>query len=186
MQPEQQPVRLVEIAEQYRRSRAQAAPAPGDAPEVARLKEAARAALDAVRLEEADDLLAQVEAEQDAALDQRQSEIQRQQRDIERQQTERAATAAQRGGIALTRLRYREAAQHFATAALRLPPGREEQALAWLDQEAEALYRQGEEFGDNAALVDAIARYRALLGRRATRARPARLGGDPEQPGHRA
>ena len=79
---------------------------------------------------------------------------------------ERAATAAQRGGIALTRLRYREAAEHFAAAARRLPPGEEEQALACLDQEAEALYRQGEEFGDNAALVDAIARYRALLDRR--------------------
>jgi hypothetical protein len=48
----------------------------------------------------------------------------------------------------------------------RLPPGREEQALAYLDYEAHALYRQGEEFADNAALVDAIARYRALLDRR--------------------
>jgi hypothetical protein len=69
--PEQQSVRLVEIAEQYRRSRAQAAPAPGDSPEVARLKETTRAALDVGRLDEADNLLAQVETAQDAALDQR-------------------------------------------------------------------------------------------------------------------
>jgi tetratricopeptide (TPR) repeat protein len=157
--PEQQPARLVEIAAQYRQLRAQVAALPGDVPEVARLKDAAREALDAGRLQQADELLVQVEAAQDAALE-------RHQREIERQQMERAATAAQRGGIALTRLRYREAAEHFAAAAARIPLGEEEQALAYLDQEAEALYRQGEEFGDNPALADAIERCRALLDRR--------------------
>jgi hypothetical protein len=96
--PEQQPARLAEIAEQYRQLRAQVAALPGDAPEVARLKDAARAALDAGRLQKADDLLVQVEVAQDAVLERRQ-------REIERQQMERAATAAQRAGIALTRLR---------------------------------------------------------------------------------
>ena len=71
--PEQQPARLIEIAAQWRQLRAQVAAEPGDAPEVARLKDAARAALDAGRLEEADDLLAQVEAAQDAVLDTRQT-----------------------------------------------------------------------------------------------------------------
>jgi tetratricopeptide (TPR) repeat protein len=171
--PEQQPARLVEIATQWRQLRAQVVAEPGDAPEVARFKDAARAALDAGQLEEADALLAQVETAQDAALDQgqrileqQQLELEQQQRQVEQQQTERAAIAAQRGGIALTRLRYREAAEHFAAAARQLPPGREEQALAWLDQEADALYRQGDEFGENAAFVEAVARYDALLGRR--------------------
>jgi tetratricopeptide (TPR) repeat protein len=150
--PEQQPARLVEIAAQVRQLRARVASEPGDAPEVAQLKDAARAALDAGRLEEADDLLAQVETAQDAVLD--------------RQQIERAAVAAQRGAIALSRLRYREAAEHFATAARRLPPGQEEQELVYLDQESDALYRQGNEFGDNAVLVEVIARRRALLYRR--------------------
>ena len=156
---EQQPERLVEIAAQYRQLRAQMAALPGDAPEVAWLKDAARSTLDAGRLQEADDLLVQVEAAQDAALD-------RQRREIERQQLERAATAAQRAGIALTRLCYREASEHFAAAARRVPSGDDDQALAYLDREADALYRQGHEFGDNDALVDAIGRYRALLGRR--------------------
>jgi tetratricopeptide (TPR) repeat protein len=171
--PEHQLTRLFEIATEWRQLRAQLAPNPGDAPEIARLKEAARAALDAGQRQEADDLLAQVETALDAALDQRQRMLEEQQRvleeqqrQVERQQTERASTAAQRGGIALTRLRYREAAAHFATAARRLPPGHEEQALAFLDQEAHALYRQGEEFGDNAALVAATACCRALLDRR--------------------
>jgi TIR domain len=79
---EQQPARLIEIAEHFRQLRAQVAAEPWDAPDVAQLKEAARVALDAGRLDQADDLLAQVEAAQDSALDQ--------------QQLERAATAAQR------------------------------------------------------------------------------------------
>ena len=164
--PEQQPARLVEIAMQWRQLHAQVAAEPSDAPEVTQLKDAARAALDAGRLDEADDLLARVETAQDAALDQRQLMLEQQQRQVEQQQIERAATAAQRGGIALTRLRYREAAQHFAAAARRLPPAQDEQAVAYLDQEAGALFRQGEEFGDNDALVDAIARLHALLDRR--------------------
>jgi hypothetical protein len=156
---EQQPARLVEIAQQFRQLRAQVAALPGDAPEVARLKDAAREALDAGRLQQADDLLVQVETAQDAELDRRQ-------REIERQQMERAAIAAQRAGIALTRLHYREAAEHFAAAAGRVPAGNENQVLAYLDREADTLYSQGDEFGDNDALVDAIGRYSALLGRR--------------------
>jgi hypothetical protein len=85
--------------------------------------------------QEADNLLVQLGTAQDAAFDD-------QQREIERQQLEQAAPAAQRAGIALTRLRYCEAADHFATAAKRVPPEHEEQALAYLDSSADALYRQ--------------------------------------------
>ena len=132
---------------------------PEDRPEVVRLRNAVRAALDAGRLQQADDLLVQVEAAQDNALD-------RQQREIERQQLDRAATAAQRASIAMTRLRYREAAEHFAVAAKRVPQGYEDGAVAYLDQEAEALYRQGDEFGDNNALVDAIKLCKLILDQR--------------------
>ena len=137
--PERQGGKLVEIAERYKQLVAQVAAAPGDDPEVAKLKGEAKAALDAGQLERADDLLARVQAAQDAAL--------------ERRQLEAAATAAQRGEIALTRLRYRDAAEHFAAAARRVPAGHEEQSLAYLDQEADALARQGDEFGDNPALA---------------------------------
>ena len=127
--PERQEAKLVEIAERYKQLVAQVAAAPGDDPEVAKLKGEAKAALDAGELERADDLLAQVQAAEDAAL--------------ERRQLEAAATAAQRGEIALTRLRYRDAAEHFAAAARRVPPGHEEQSLAYLDREAAALYQPG-------------------------------------------
>src|SRR5512132_2931012 len=149
--PERQEAKLVEIAEHYKQALAQVAAAPGDDPGVAKLKGEVKAALDAGELERADDLLAQVQAAQDAAL--------------ERRQLEAAATAAQRGEIALTRLRYRDAAEHFAAAARRVPPGHEEQSLAYLDREADALYRQGHEFGDNSVLTNAIDRFWALLKR---------------------
>ena len=44
--------------------------------------------------------------------------------------------------------------------------------LVDLDREAEALFRQGAESGDNAALAEAIDRYRALLDRRSRAAVP--------------
>ncbi len=146
---EQQETRLIEIAEDYTRVRAQVSAAPGDPPEIAKLKDEAKAALDAGEFERADSFLEQVLKAEDVA--------------IERRQLEAAHTSAQRGDIALTRLRYREAAQHFTAAAKRVPRKYEEEALTYLDREAMALYRQGGEFGDNVALADAISRYKALL-----------------------
>ena len=141
--PEKWDAKLAEIADHYRTLQQQVAAAPGDAPEIAGLKEQARAALDQGDLERADALLAQVIEAEDAAIDARRLQA--------------AATAAQRGQIALTRLRYLEAATHFADAAARVPPGHENQ-LAYLDARAEALYRHGDERGDNEALKDAIGR----------------------------
>ena len=51
--------------------------------------------------------------------------------------------------------------------------------MAYLDQEASALYQQGDEFGDNPALANAIDRYRALLKRRTRERVPLRLGRRP-------
>jgi hypothetical protein len=55
--PERQEAKLVEIAERYKQLVAQVAAAPGDDPEVAKLKGEVKAALDAGELERADDLL---------------------------------------------------------------------------------------------------------------------------------
>ena len=65
--PERQEAKLVEIAERYKQLLAQVAAAPGDDPEVAKLKGEAKAALEAGELERADALLAKVLAAQDAA-----------------------------------------------------------------------------------------------------------------------
>ncbi|QLH39801.1 MAG: tetratricopeptide repeat protein [Defluviicoccus sp.] len=141
--------KLAEIAERFKRLQQDLAATSGDTPEITRLKQDARIALEAGDLQRADDLLQQVLAEEDRANEQRRLQA--------------AVTSAQRGAIAMTRLRYRDAAGHFAGAAARVPPDHAAERLRHLDDEAKALYQQGNEFGDNEALQEAIERYRVLL-----------------------
>src|SRR3954451_14716229 len=147
--PERLAAKLGEVAERFKALQATAAAQPGDDPQVTALKAEAQMAIRAGDLAKADELLAQVEQRQTAALD--------------RLALNAAETSAQRGQVALTRLRYLEAAQHFASAASRIPSGQEDRRLAYLEQEAGALYQQGDEFGDNTALQSAIERRRQIL-----------------------
>src|SRR3954470_6669006 len=147
--PERLPAKLVEIAERFKALQATAAAQPGDDPKITALKAEAQTAISVGDFAKADQLLAEVEQLQTAALD--------------RLALNAAETSAQRGQVALTRLRYSEAAQHFASAVSRIPSGHEDRRLAYLEQEADALYRQGDEFGDNTALRSAIERQRQIL-----------------------
>jgi hypothetical protein len=105
--PERLAAKLVEIAERFRDLQATASAQPGDDPKIAALKTDAQKAIEAGELTKADALLADVETEQRRALD--------------RSAVDAAETSAQRGEIALTRLRYAEAAKHFANAAGAFP-----------------------------------------------------------------
>jgi tetratricopeptide (TPR) repeat protein len=118
---------------------------------MATLKADARKAVDAGDLRKTDALLAQIETRQREALD--------------RLAANAAATCGQRAEIALTQLQYREAAGHFATAAAILPlfDANEGARVGYLQREADALYRQGYEFGDKGALTDAIDRFKRIL-----------------------
>jgi hypothetical protein len=97
--PERLVAKLTEIAQQFKTLQKIAQTQSGDDAKIAALKEAARKAIDAGELAKADALLADVDAEQGKA--------------VEKLQANRAETSAQRGEIALTRLRYAEAAKHF-------------------------------------------------------------------------
>src|SRR4051794_4899833 len=147
--PERLAAKLVEIAERFKALQATAVAQPGDDPKVSSLKAEAQKAITAGDLAKADELLAEVEKIQTEALD--------------RLALNAAETSAQRGQVALTRLRYLDAAQHFATAASRMPSGHEDKRLVYLEQEADALYQQGDEFGDNRAASIAIERRRQLI-----------------------
>ena len=100
--------KLVEIAERYKQLVRQVAAAPGDDPEVAKLKGEAKRRLTPASWNGPTTCW----------------------RRCRRPRTRRSSggnwrrrqRAAQRGEIALTRLRYREAAQHSAAAAQRVPP----------------------------------------------------------------
>lgn len=147
--PEQQATKLAEIAARFNELREQVVVTADDDAEVARLKTEAQVALDAGRLDDADALLAAIFDAQGRA--------------IERRALEQAETAAQRGDLALTRLRYRDAARQLALAARTVPRGEDERRLDYLRREASALYKQGGEAGDNEALADSISRWRDLL-----------------------
>ena len=150
--PERLAAKLVEIAEQFQALKASASAQTGDDPKMTALKVEAQQAIENGDLVKADKLFAEVEVEQRRALDSLALNA--------------ADTAAQRGEIALTRLRYVEAAQRFAKAAGMLPPSNEPEAgrIGYLEREANALYQQGNEFGDNGALATAIERHTLILG----------------------
>jgi hypothetical protein len=128
------PGKLVEIAERYQTLVAQAGAAPGDDPETARLKAELQAALERVDLDRADALLAEILDAQD--------------RDLERRALEATATCAQRGEVAMTRLCYSDAAEHFAIATNRARLlGKISHLIAhrYEARQADALYHYGAE-----------------------------------------
>jgi len=149
--PERLPAKLVEIAESFKALKATALAQPGDDPKIAALKADAQKAIDAGELAKADALLADVEAEQRRAHD--------------RLAMNEAETSARRGDIAITRLRYREAATHFANAAAVFPPKSlyGDKRISYLQNQAAALFQQGDEFGDNGGLLSAIEQYTQLV-----------------------
>jgi tetratricopeptide (TPR) repeat protein len=149
--PERLAAKLVEIAERFKDLQATASAQPGDDPKIAALKTDAQKAVEAGELAKADALLADVETEQRQALD--------------RFAINAAETSAQRGEIALTRLRYAEAAKHFANAAGAFPANsaHEDKRITYLQRQAHAFYLQGEEFGDNGALLSAIEGFKRVL-----------------------
>jgi tetratricopeptide (TPR) repeat protein len=149
--PERLAAKLVEIAERFKALQATASAQPSDSPTIVSLRAEAQKAIETGDLAKADTLLATVEAEERRALD--------------RLAVNAAATAARRGEIALTRLKYDEAAKHFASAASVFPAkgAHEHERLGYLRSEIYALYWQGDERGDNGALTLAIERCRGLL-----------------------
>ena len=143
--PEKLAAKLVEIAEKFKDLQTAAAAQPGDDSKITALKAEAQKAIQDGQLGKADDLLAAIEKIQTEALD--------------RLALNAAQTTAQRGNLALTRLRYPEAARRFAEAATKVPQGHEDERWKYLNAEATAFYRQGNEFGDNTAAASAIERY---------------------------
>jgi tetratricopeptide (TPR) repeat protein len=146
--PERLAAKLVDIAQRFKELKTAAAAQPGDDANITALKAEAQKAIQDGELAKADEILAAIEKIQTEALD--------------RLALNAAQTTAQRGDVALTRLRYPDAAQRFAEAAAKVPQGHDDERWKYLNAEADALYRQGDEYGDNGAALSAIERYRHL------------------------
>jgi hypothetical protein len=94
--PERLAAKLIEIAERFRALQTSVSAQPGDDPRISQLKVDAQKAIEVGELDKCDELLGEVETEQRRSLD--------------RLAVQAADTSARRGEIALTRLRYLEAA----------------------------------------------------------------------------
>jgi tetratricopeptide (TPR) repeat protein len=124
---------------------------PGDTLAIAALKGESDEAIKAGRLAEAETILAQVDAEQ------------LKQESLLRENW--AQTAQTRAELAMQRIRYVDAAKFYADAAILLPDdeSHREKRLNLLVNQAKALYREGNEFGDNSALRSAIELNKRLI-----------------------
>ena len=104
---EELPAKLGEIAERHKALLAQIASVRMASPDVQAIKDQAHAAVERGDYEPAESLLSKAE---DAAL-----------ASADQLRLDAAALRAERGGLAFTRLDYRAAAEHFATAASLVP-----------------------------------------------------------------
>jgi tetratricopeptide (TPR) repeat protein len=160
--PEQISLKLGEIAARHRAMLDRWSVLDTADPSTAALAAEAKAAIDSGRYDQADALLVQTE-EQDAAAARQAEQLARDaQQAAERRWLNAAEKEGKRGDLAMTRLRYADAALRYAAAANTVPTSRQDARLGYLEQEAGALYHQGDERGDNTAASLTIDRYRAL------------------------
>jgi tetratricopeptide (TPR) repeat protein len=157
------PVRLTEIATHFAQTRDELAALDSDDPHTAELARAAKTALDAGRLSEADNALDQAKEAELAAMRQARELRAKAQAAEDRHALNAAKLLAGRGNIALTQLRYADAAQQFKDAADLVPPGHPSKTAGYLQGEAYSLYREADERGDNAALKQSIETWGLVL-----------------------
>jgi tetratricopeptide (TPR) repeat protein len=123
----------------------------------------ARTAIEIGDYDRADALLARAE-EADLAAARSAEELARQATAAaERRFLLAASRRAERGELSLIRLNYLEAAEHFKTALELVPAAATNVRGDYLCRYAGARYQHGDQKGDNAALREAVAAYRAAL-----------------------
>ena len=121
----------------------------------------AKAARDAGRLDELATALADITRTQREAGDRLEAHAREVAEELRLRREGQAESAAAEGALARARLAYREAATHYRAAAAALAATDEPRAWRYVVEAALALFAQGEEFGDNAALAEAIQLYRS-------------------------
>jgi len=165
VQLEQLPLKLGEVANQYKKFQAQLAALNPQNPLARRLAEQAETEIKAGRFEKAHQLLRQVTQAGIAAAQQARELRQKAQVAEDEQLIQAAASSSAEGDLSMTELHYLQAADLFKEAANLVPPGSayEDKRIDYLRKEADALYQQGDEFGDGSVLRSAIERYNRLL-----------------------
>ena len=165
---EQLPQKLAEVADQYKKFQAQLAALNPQNPLARGFVEQAQAEIKvgkADSLIKAHQLLSQAKQAQIAAAQQARNLRQKAQVAEDEQLIQAAASSAAEGDLAMTELHYLQGADLFKEAANLVPPGNayEDKRIDYLRREIRALYQQGDEFGDNSALLSAIERCKRLI-----------------------
>src|SRR5260370_11861263 len=150
---------LSKVAGDYKRLQAQAAALNPENPTARALVEQAKPEIDAGRFDRARELLHQATQAQIAAGQEARKLKEQAQAAEDAQMLGAARSTAAEGDVALTERRYREAADLFAQAADYVPCGHATERGWYLLRQADALYRQGDQRGDNAALRSSIEVY---------------------------
>jgi tetratricopeptide (TPR) repeat protein len=165
--PERLKSKLIEIASQFEVARQRLAALDANDPATMALAEQARVELDEGHHDAASAFLERAEEAELAAAAQARALAQQASAAADARQLHAVKARESRGEVALTRLRYREAAGHFSVAVSLLPASSlgDRGRLLW--RQANALDRQG----DNAALTEAIAIWNELSRREYTRKR---------------
>jgi tetratricopeptide (TPR) repeat protein len=156
VEPDELDARLREIAQRHLQLLTDLRTFRSEDPEVVRLKEQAAQAIEDGDYDRAEALLVEAE-EADLRAARRAQEI------ADQRFLSAAETRAERGELRLTRLDYLGAAEAFRTAADLVPEDAQDERGTYLLRQANALYRHGDERGDNAALVQAIGVHRQAL-----------------------
>jgi tetratricopeptide (TPR) repeat protein len=163
--PEQFPTTLFAIARDWRQAgeRIDALSTSRNlSPRAEALREKARAAHAAGRLDDARQALAAMAAEEQAALTRLEAHAAEIEAERRTRRTSLAQTKAAQAGVEKAALRYRAAAGLYQEASDLVAFDLSE-AWRWLLAAADALNDQGLEAGDNAALTDGIRCYRRAL-----------------------
>jgi tetratricopeptide (TPR) repeat protein len=160
---EKVPARLIEIATHFAQTRDELAALEPDDPHAAAMARSAKKALRVGQLADADGLLHQAEEGELAALQQARELKEKVQQAEDRHALNAAKLLAGRGNIALTQLQYADAAERFKQAGTLVPPGHPADTVDYLHRQADALYREGDERGDNTALERSVETWRVVL-----------------------
>ena len=156
--PDQLEAKLKEIAERHLELTEQlhVLSKSNDEPEIAKPHEQAAIAVENGNYDRAAEALAEAVAIDRRAMDALQEELDRRKLSV-------AATISQQGELDRTRLNYRRAAKRFAESASFLPVSERKKRSDYLMEQASALFALGDEFGDKAALFEAVEVYRGII-----------------------
>ncbi len=132
-------------------------------PHLSVLRDQAKTAHEAGRLDEAEKLLGEIARDEIDALKRLEDHDREVQEEIQLRKRGVADTKAAHAAVAHARLNYRDAAALYGEAASLVASFDPERRGRLLFSQAGELYAQGEEFGDNAALSEAIELYGLCL-----------------------